>query len=149
MRAANKGAFEAGGRSIGLNVEFPHEQGPNPHQTDSVSFRDLLVRRVMLVEYASASIVFPGGFGTLDELFESLTIIQTLKIHPFSAFLVGRTFWGRLVDPVRNTLAGQGTISPADLDLFRVVDDVDGIPATVEAYHRRPDHAGFYLPSDG
>ncbi|QAA77180.1 MAG: hypothetical protein BIP78_1414 [Candidatus Bipolaricaulis sibiricus] len=149
MRAANKGAFEAGGRSIGLNIELPHEQDPNPYQTDSVSFRYFFVRKVMLVKYASAFVVFPGGFGTLDELFESLTLIQTLKIHPFPVFLVGSAFWGGLVDWVRDTLAGQGTISPEDVDLFRVVDEVDGIPALVDAYHRRPDHAGFHLPSDG
>ena len=147
MRAANKGAFEAGGRSIGLNIELPHEQEPNPYQTDSLIFRYFFVRKVMLVKYAQAFVVFPGGFGTLDELFESLTLIQTLKIHPFPVFLVGSAFWGGLVDWVRDTLAGQGTISPEDLDLFRVVDEVDGIAATVDVYHRRPDHAGFHLPA--
>lgn len=148
MRAANKGAFEAGGRSIGLNIELPHEQEPNPYQTDSLIFRYFFVRKVMLVKYAQAFVVFPGGFGTLDELFESLTLIQTLKIHPFPVFLVGSAFWGGLLDWVRDTLAGQGTISPEDLDLFRVVDEVDGIAATVDVYHRRPDHAGFHLPAD-
>jgi len=149
MRAANKGAFEAGGRSIGLNIELPHEQEPNPYQTDSLSFRYFFARKVMLVKYAQAFVVFPGGYGTLDELFEALTLIQTLKIHPFPVFLVGSAFWSGLVDWIRDTLAVQGTISPEDLDLFRVVDEVDGIPATVDAYHRRPDHAGFHLPTGG
>ncbi len=147
MRAANKGAFEAGGRSIGLNIELPHEQEPNPYQTDSLSFRYFFVRKVMLVKYAQAFVVFPGGYGTLDELFESLTLIQTLKIHPFPVFLVGSAFWSGLVAWIRDTLAAQGTISPEDLDLFRVVDEVDGIPAMIDAYHRRPDHAGFHLPT--
>ncbi|MBC7169305.1 TIGR00730 family Rossman fold protein [Candidatus Bipolaricaulota bacterium] len=149
MRAANRGAFEAGGRSVGLNIELPHEQEPNPYQTDFLTFRYFFVRKVMLVKYAQAFVAFPGGFGTLNELFECLTLIQTLKIHPFPVFLVGSAFWGGLVDWVRDTLAARGTISPEDLNLFRVVDGVEGIPAMIDAYHRRPDHAGFHLPSDG
>ncbi|GAB4311825.1 MAG: hypothetical protein Kow0097_13420 [Candidatus Bipolaricaulota bacterium] len=107
------------------------------------------MRKVMLVKYAQAFVAFPGGFGTLDELFECLILIQTLNIHPFPVFLVGSAFWGGRVDWVRDTLAARGTISPEALDPFRVVDDVEGIPALIDAYHRRPDHAGFHLPSDG
>lgn len=147
MRAANKGAYEAGGRSSGLNIELPHEQEPNPYKTDSLTFRYFFVRKVMLVKYAQAFVVLPGGYGTLDELFESLTLIQTLKIHPFPVFLVGSAFWGGLVSWIGDTLVAQGTISPGDRDLFRVVDEVDGIPAMIEAYHRRPGHAGLHLPS--
>ena len=146
MGAANKGAREAGGRSVGLNIDLPHEQAPNPYQTDQVSFRYFFVRKVMLVKYASAFVVFPGGYGTLDELFEALTLIQTLKIHPFPVYLVGSRFWGGLVGWLTDTLAAWGTISPEDLHLFKVVDDVAGIPDEIEAYHRRPDHAGFAVP---
>jgi len=148
MEAANKGAFEAGGRSVGLNIVLPHEQAPNPYQTDEVSFRYFFVRKVMLVKYAAAFVVFPGGYGTLDELFEALTLIQTLKIHPFPVFLVGTAFWRGLVGWIEDTLATQGTIGPADLQLFKVVDDIDAIPAQIEAYHRKPDHAGFVIPEE-
>lgn len=148
MRAANKGAYEAGGPSIGLNIELPHEQEPNPYQTLSLSFRYFFVRKVMLVRYAQAFVVFPGGFGTLDELFEALTLVQTLKIHPFPVFLVGSAFWAGLVGWMREVLAAQGTISPEDLSLFRVMDEVEEIPALIEAYHHRGDHAGFHLPRE-
>jgi len=148
MEAANKGAFDAGGRSVGLNIDLPHEQAPNPYQTDEVAFRYFFVRKVMLVKYASAFVVFPGGFGTLDELFESLTLIQTLKIHPFPVFLVGSEFWRGLVGWIETALAVRGTISPGDLHLFKVVDEVEGIPAAIDAYHIRSDRAGFMVPDE-
>ena len=146
MEAANKGAFEAAGRSIGLNIDLPFEQAPNPYQTDEITFRYFFVRKVMLVKYAAAFVVFPGGFGTLDELFESLTLIQTLKILPFPVFLVGSEFWGGLVSWIHGTLVAQGTISPEDVDLFRVTDDVERIPGEIEAYYRKADHSGFRVP---
>lgn len=148
MRAANKGADEAGGPSIGLNIELPHEQEPNPYQTLSLSFRYFFVRKVMLVRYAQAFVVFPGGFGTLDELFEALTLVQTLKIHPLPVFLVGSAFWAGLVGWMREGLAAQGTISPEDLSLFRVMDEVEEIPALIEAYHRRDATRDFTSPRD-
>lgn len=146
MEAANKGAFQAGGRSIGISIDLPHEQSPNPYQTDRVSFRYFFVRKVMLVKYARAFVAFPGGYGTLDELFEALTLIQTLKIHPFPVYLVGTDFWGGLVDWMKNTLIDQGTISPKNLQLFKVVDDVERIPEEIEAYYKHENRAGFAVP---
>ncbi len=146
MWAANKGAFDAGGRSVGLNIDLPHEQVPNPYQTDELSFRYFFVRKVMLVKYSSAFVVFPGGLGTMDELFESLTLIQTKKILPFPVYLVGSSFWEGLLGWMRSQLISRGTISPADLQLFKVLDDVKAIPADIDDYYRKADHAGFTVP---
>lgn len=146
MEAANKGAFEAGGRSVGLNIALPHEQAPNPYQTDKVNFRYFFVRKVLLVKYSTAFVVFPGGFGTIDELFEALTLIQTKKIKPFPVFLVGTTYWRGLVQWLQGTLVRSGTIAEHDLHLFKVVDDVAGIPDEIEGYYGSAHHAGFNLP---
>lgn len=146
MEAGNKGAFEAGGRSVGLNVTLPHEQAPNAYQTDSVNFRYFFVRKVLLVKYSTAFVVFPGGFGTIDELFEALTLIQTRKIKPFPVFLVGVEYWRGLLQWMQGTLVRAGTISDQDLQLFRVVDDVSGLPDEIEAYYASEHHAGFNLP---
>lgn len=146
MEAGNKGAFEARGRSIGLNVDLPFEQDPNPYQTDTVKFRYFFVRKVMLVRYSSAFVVFPGGYGTIDELFEALTLIQTKKILPFPVFLVGTGYWQGLIDWLKGTLLEQGTISAGDLELFKVIDDVTGIPAEIDAYYDGQNHAGFEVP---
>ena len=124
MEAANKGAYDAKGMSIGLNITLPMEQDPNPYQTHEICFRYFFVRKVMFVKYASGFVIFPGGFGTLDEFFESLTLIQTLKIKPFPVVCVGHKFWDPLVDWLKTTLADEfATISPDDMDLFRVTDD--------------------------
>lgn len=146
MEAGNKGAYEAGGRSIGLNVDLPFEQAPNPYQTEEVKFRYFFVRKVMLVRYSSAFVVFPGGFGTIDELFEALTLIQTKKILPFPVYLVGQSYWQGLIDWLQNTLLDQGTVSARDLELFKVVDDVAAIPAEIDAYYNNQNHAGFEVP---
>ena len=146
MEAGNKGAFEAGGRSIGLNIALPHEQAPNGYQTDSVNFRYFFVRKVLLVKYSTAFVVFPGGFGTIDELFEALTLIQTKKIKPFPVFLVGVEYWRGLLQWLQGTLVRAGTIAENDLHLFKVVDDVKGIPDEIEAYYASEHHAGFNLP---
>lgn len=146
MEAGNKGAFEADGRSVGLNITLPHEQKPNPYQTDSVDFRYFFVRKVMLVKYSTAFVVFPGGYGTIDELFESLTLIQTKKIVPFPVFLVGTEFWQGLVQWLRDTLVTAGTISPKDLDLFKVVDDVECIPDEITEYYQRTERSDFRVP---
>ena len=146
MEAGNKGAFEHGGRSIGLNISLPHEQDPNPYQTDTVSFRYFFVRKVLLVKYSTAFVVFPGGFGTLDELSEALTLIQTKKIKPFPVYLVGVEFWKGLVQWMQSTLVRTGVISENDLHLFKVIDDVSTIPEEIDQYYNSENHGGFNLP---
>jgi len=126
MQAANQGAFEAKGKSIGLNINLPMEQKPNPYQTHPISFRYFFVRKVMFVKYACGFICFPGGFGTMDEFFEAVTLVQTLKIRPFPIICVGSDFWGGLIDWCRGTMGEQyKTISPADMELFHVTDSVE------------------------
>jgi len=125
MEAANKGAFEAGGRSVGLNIELPMEQSPNPYSNIRVSFRYFFVRKVMFVKYASGFIILPGGFGTLDEFFESLTLIQTRKIRPFPVVLVGRAYWAGLLSWIREVLLQEHKVSAEDLELIHVVETAD------------------------
>jgi hypothetical protein len=139
MEQANRGAYEAGGTSIGLNIELPAEQKPNPYLTHGMSFRYFFVRKVMLVKYASAFILLPGGYGTLDELFETLTLIQTGKIRPFPVVLLGHEFWDGLVHWMRQRLLDEGLISAHDLELFLVTDDVNAALAHVERYHQAQD----------
>lgn len=129
MEAGNRGAQEAGGRSVGLNIELEFEQHGNPYQDVALDFHYFFTRKVMFVRYANAFVVFPGGFGTMDELFEALVLIQTHKIRHFPVLLVGSAFWGGLVDWVRGELVTRGLISPQDLDLFRITDDVHEIVA--------------------
>ena len=126
MEAANKGARAAGGTSIGLNIVLPMEQQHNPYQSVEIEFRYFFVRKVMFVKYARGFIIFPGGFGTMDELFEALTLIQTLKIVPFPVVLVGKEFWTGLLDWMRKTLLNEySAISPGDFDIFTVTDSVE------------------------
>jgi len=146
MQAANQGALEAGAESVGLNIDLPHEQAPNPYQTQSLQFKYFFVRKVMLVKYSTAFVVFPGGFGTIDELFEALTLIQTKKIKPFPVYLVGVEYWQGLIQWLHGTLLRAGTISENDLHLFKVVDDVSTIPREIEEYYQHENHAGFNLP---
>jgi hypothetical protein len=122
MEAGNKGAFEAGGISIGCNIELPFEQMPNPYQTISITFNYFFVRKVMFVKYSVAFIIFPGGFGTMDELFEALTLIQTRKIRNFPVVLFGKDYWGGMVQWIKEMMIGNKTISPEDLDLLFVTD---------------------------
>ena len=125
MEAANRGACDGRGVSVGLNIALPHEQKPNPYQTVKLDFNYFFCRKVMFVKYASAFVIFPGGFGTLDEFFESLTLIQTLKIDPFPVVCIDSKFWGGLLDWVGSTMRdGYHTISPGDLDLVDVVGEV-------------------------
>jgi uncharacterized protein (TIGR00730 family) len=125
MEAANRGAGEAGGRSVGLNIDLPREQTPNPYATLSMNFRYFFCRKVMFVKYASGFVIMPGGFGTMDELFESLTLAQTHRIKPFPIVLMGRSYWQGLVRWLKSTMLAGGCISPDDLDLFTVTDSVD------------------------
>lgn len=125
MEAANRGAFEAGGTSVGLGIELPFEQGMNQFVNRGINFRYFFVRKLMFVKYALGFVVLPGGFGTLDELFEALTLVQTRKISSFPIVLVGREYWGGLVDWIQNTLIAQGMASAEDGDLFAVVDTAD------------------------
>lgn len=121
MEAGNKGAFEAGGKSVGLNISLPHEQEGNRYQTLSLDFHYFYVRKVMFTKYAKGIICFPGGFGTLDELFENLTLIQTLKVHAFPVVFYGSHYWSGLVDWMGKSLP-QHFIDREDLDIFRIVD---------------------------
>jgi len=123
MEAANRGAKEAGGCSVGINIVLPHEQSHNPYLDKWVTFRYFFVRKVMLVKYSHAFVVMPGGFGTMDEMFETLTLIQTGKIHGFPLVLMGTDYWGELLDFIENDMIPGKTISPADLDLVTVTDD--------------------------
>jgi uncharacterized protein (TIGR00730 family) len=131
MEAANRGAAEAGGRSIGLNIQLPMEQKPNPYANVRLDFRYFFVRKVVFVKYAQAYVVLPGGFGTLDELTEALTLIQTNRIKPFPVVLVGQNFWKGLLEWMRTQLQGDGTISPEDLDLIQVYDEPEEVVAAV------------------
>jgi uncharacterized protein (TIGR00730 family) len=122
MEAANKGAFEAGGLSVGCNIELPFEQRPNAFQTRSLTFRYFFVRKMMFVKYSLGFIIFPGGFGTLDELFEALTLIQTRKIRNFPIVLFGSAYWTGLLDWIREVALKEGKVSPQDLELFKITD---------------------------
>ena len=142
MEAANKGAQAGKSPSIGVNIELPHEQEPNRYQDISLNFRHFFARKVMFVKYASAYVVLPGGFGTLDELAEILTLVQTGKSRRIPIILVESDFWAGLVDWFRNTLIAAGTISPEDMDLIQVLDEpaeiVDAIFAHYESRSLEP-----------
>lgn len=127
MEAANRGAFEAGGLSIGCNIELPFEQKPNPYQTRSLTFKYFFVRKMMFVKYSLGFIIFPGGFGTFDELFEALTLIQTKKIRDFPVVLFGTKYWTGLLDWIRDVVLPGGKISEHDLRLFHITDSPEEV----------------------
>ncbi|MFH1745665.1 MAG: TIGR00730 family Rossman fold protein [Planctomycetota bacterium] len=157
MEAANKGAFEAGGKSVGLNIWLPMEQEANDFQNVSIDFHYFFVRKVMFVKYAIGMVCFPGGFGTMDEFFESMTLIQTEKIRPMQVVLIGKSFWEPMDDWLRQTmLDAHANISPEDLNLYTITDDIDeaaellitsfeqdrslaGQPGTEEEMHMTPE----------
>jgi hypothetical protein len=122
MEAANRGAAEAGGKSVGLHIHLPNEQKPNKFANVRLEFKYFFIRKVMFVKYAVAYIIMPGGFGTLDELFEAMTLIQTKRIRYFPVILVGSKFWNGLIDWIKETLIGKGTISESDFEILNVVD---------------------------
>lgn len=136
MEAANKGAAQAGGHSIGLNIELPLEQRPNPYANIQLNFRYFFVRKVMFVKYAMAYVVMPGGFGTVDELFEAITLIQTRKIKPFPVILMEKDYWDGLIQWLRGTVLERGKISPGDLDIIQLVDDPEDAVEIVEHFRR-------------
>jgi uncharacterized protein (TIGR00730 family) len=131
MEAANRGAAEAGGISVGLNIELPKEQEPNPYANRELHFHYFFARKLMFVRYARAFVIFPGGFGTLDELFESLTLIQTKRIRHFPAILVGSDFWKPMLSWIDDSLEDDGLISPGDKELLLVADTPDEVCAHV------------------
>jgi hypothetical protein len=132
MEAANKGAAKAGGTSVGLNIILPFEQKPNPFANIKLDFKYFFVRKVMFIKYASAYIIMPGGFGTLDELFEAVTLIQTRRIKPFPLILVGSDYWTGLIDWIKERLLADKRISPEDLEILRIMDEPEEIVKTVE-----------------
>src|SRR6266576_5891065 len=134
MEAANRGAFEAGGPSVGCNIELPHEQSSNPYLTLSLKFKYFFVRKMMFVKYSNAFIIFPGGFGTLDELFEALTLIQTRKIHNFPVVLFGSTYWKEMLDWLRGPVFGEGKIVEEDFRRLHVTDSPAEIVEIVKTY---------------
>jgi uncharacterized protein (TIGR00730 family) len=134
MEAANRGCQEGGGLSVGCNIELPHEQSLNPYVDLGVEFRYFFARKVMFVKYADAFVILPGGFGTLDELFEALTLIQTGKVRHFPVVLVGSTYWQGLLDWARATLLHDGAIAEGDLSLLQLTDDPDEVVRIIQTY---------------
>jgi len=134
MEAANRGCREGGGLSVGCNIELPHEQGLNPYVDLGVEFRYFFVRKVMFVKYADGFVILPGGFGTMDELFEALTLIQTGKVRHFPIVLVGRDYWSGLLDWIRDTLVAKGAVDAADMDLLLLTDDPDEAVELIRTY---------------
>jgi uncharacterized protein (TIGR00730 family) len=138
MEAANRGASEAGGLSVGLGIELPFEQSLNDWVDLGLEFRYFFARKTMFVKYAQAFVICPGGFGTMDELFEALTLVQTRKVNEFPVILMGREFWTPLLDWLRGTLAERRLVKPEDLDLFVVTDDVaEAVRIIDAAYEQR------------
>jgi len=125
MEAANKGAYEQGAPSIGLNIRLPHEQVPNPYQTISLEYRYFFARKVMFVKYSMGYVCMPGGFGTMDEFFEALTLMQTMKIYPMPLVLFGVEYWQGLIDWLKSTMLAEGTISESDFDYITLTDDIE------------------------
>src|SRR4029079_19155009 len=144
MEGANRGAFEAGGLSIGCNIELPFEQKPNPYQTKSLTFKYFFVRKMMFVKYSLGFIIFPGGFGTLDELVEALTLLQTRKIRNFPVVLFDSSYWTGLLNWIHDVLLPEGKISELDFNMFHVTDS----PSEVVEIVRRSQSTLIELVSD-
>jgi uncharacterized protein (TIGR00730 family) len=138
MEAANRGAHEGGGLSVGFNIELPHEQHENPYLDIAIRFKHFYARKTMFVRAAEGFVVFPGGFGTVDELFESLTLIQTAKVLHFPVVLVGSDYWGGLLEWIRDRLLAEGMISPDDVELLSLTDDLrEAVETVLDCYERR------------
>ena len=134
MEAANKGAAEAGGQSVGMNIRLPFEQKPNPYANIRIDYKYFFTRKVMFVKYAVAYVILPGGFGTMDELFEALTLIQTKRIKSFPLILMGRDYWQGLLDWLKKTMLAEGKIQPADLELIQIIDDPEEVVKHIKKY---------------
>lgn len=134
MEAANKGAAEAGGQSVGLNIRLPYEQKPNPYANTILEYKYFFIRKVMFVKYAMAYVILPGGYGTMDELFEALTLIQTKRIKPFPVVLMGSEYWKGLTDWLRDTMHGRDMIEQADLDSIQIIDDPDEVVRHIKKF---------------
>ncbi|MEN8127162.1 MAG: TIGR00730 family Rossman fold protein [Planctomycetota bacterium] len=147
MEAANKGAQEAGVKSVGLNIELPHEQQPNDYQDISLHFRYFFCRKVMFLKYAHGFIVMPGGFGTMDEFFESMVLIQTLKQAHFPVVCMGHEFWDGLIDWVKDTMLDKyGYISPEDMNVFSVCDTPEEAVKIITDFHKKNGRGGLKQP---
>jgi uncharacterized protein (TIGR00730 family) len=142
MEAANKGAHEAGVKSVGLNIKLPQEQLCNEYANRSITFHHFFVRKVMLVKYANAFVIMPGGLGTMDELTEILTLIQTEKIKPFPVILYSSEYWAGFLDWLKNTVLAQGNISEEDFDLLRVFDSPEEVVDAVKKWHTSQEITG-------
>jgi uncharacterized protein (TIGR00730 family) len=134
MEAANKGAAEGGGKSVGMNIRLPFEQKPNPYANVHIDYKYFFIRKVMFVKYAMAYVILPGGFGTLDELFEALTLIQTKRIKSFPVILMGSEYWKGLIDWMKETMMGELMIGKDDLDFFQVVDDPEEVVRHIKKF---------------
>jgi len=149
MEGANRGAYEAKGKSIGLNIQLPMEQSANIYQTVNLSFRYFFVRKFLFVRHAVGFVIYPGGFGTMDELFEVLTLVQTRKSEPTPIVLVGKQFWQGLIDWIRTTMLEQNqTISAADMDLFTIVDTAEEAAQVILEFHCKNPDATCYEELD-
>ena len=137
MEAGNRGAKEAGGESIGLNILIPIMQKPNKYVTRLLEFKYFFCRKVMFAKYSRAFVVFPGGFGTLDEFFEAITLVQTERVDPFPVILVGKTYWKGLISWISRTLIPQGTIDKKDMELFSVVDKPQEVIAAIDKFYKK------------
>jgi uncharacterized protein (TIGR00730 family) len=134
MEAGNKGAAAAGGKSVGMNIHLPFEQKPNPYANISIEYKYFFIRKVMFVRFAMAYVVLPGGFGTMDELFEALTLIQTKRIKTFPVILMGSEFWSGLLDWLKETLLRENKISQSDLDIIQIIDDPEEVVKHIQKY---------------
>jgi len=137
MEAANKGAYAGGSDAIGLNIELPHDQRANPYQNISLHFKHFFTRKVMFAKFATAFIILPGGFGTLDELFEALTLVQTRKTRKMPIILMHEPFWRDLIGWFRDRLVGEGMIDAADIELLQVIDEPQGVVDAIFSYYEK------------
>ena len=134
MEAANRGAAEGGGKSVGMNIRLPFEQKPNPYSNISIDYKYFFIRKVMFVKYAMAYVILPGGYGTLDELFEAITLIQTKRIRAFPVILMGSDYWEGLLNWIKTTMMHEGKIQPEDVELLQIIDDPDQVVKHIQRF---------------